>query len=156
MAQDKITLVTDDFSGPRVPEKFLFQLRSYDPSLLVQWNYKKMRFVIEQCTQHLAPTQEHTHICARIYVLLVQDPEGGMMSLGDSVIEQLKARDVTKAGYGPNDLQRWIDDRNREEDVTRNEIATKQREAVKHASAYGRRQLIQAFAKLSNMGSPNR
>lgn len=156
MAQDKITLVTDDFTGPAISETFKRELRALDPTLLIRWNPRRMRFVIEQCTEHHAPGPEHDHLCARIYVLLVQDPEGGMMSPSSATLEQIKARDVTKAGYGPGDLQRWTKERADEDAETRKTIERKQREAVKHASAYGRRQLLQAFQKLSRMGTPNR
>jgi hypothetical protein len=154
--RDQITLVTDDFSGPKVSEKFLFQLKSYDPTLLVRWNSRKMRFVIEQCTRHHAPGPEHTHICERIYVFLVQDDDGCMMSLGDQVIEKIKARDVTRAGYGPNDLRRWISDQDAKETKVREKIELDQRDAVRHCSRDGRAQVIRAFNMLNNCGTPNR
>lgn len=153
---DQITLVTNDFSGPTIPEKFLHDLKELDPSLLVRWNNRKMRFVVEQCTHHHATGSEHSHLCERIYVLLVQDPEGAMMGLHSGVLETIKARDVTKAGYGPSDLHRWTKERADEDAENRKNIEKKQREAVKHASAYGRRQLIDAFSRLSNLGTPNR
>ena len=153
---DKITLVTDDFSGPKVSEKFLSDLKAYDPTLLVRWNSRKMRFVVEQCTTHHAPTAEHSHLCERIYVLLVQDPEGGMMGLHSGVIEQIKARDVTKAGFGPDDLHKWTKLHADNDEKVRADIDRKQSEAIKHASAYGRAQLIKAFNQLENCGTPNR
>ena len=155
MQNDKITLVTNDYSGPAIPEQFERNLRAYDPTLLVRWNYKKMRFVIEQCVEHHGPA-EHNHLCARIYVLLCQDPEGCMMSLGDAVMNMLRVRDVSKAGYGPNDLKQWIGDANAKDEAVRAGIEKKQAEAVKHASSYGRRQLIRAFNELANCGTPNR
>lgn len=153
---DQITLVTNDYSGPTIPESFKQQLRSYDPTLHVEWNSRKMRFVIQQCVQHHAPTSDHNYLCERIYVLLVQDPEGCMMSLGEAVMNMIKARDVTKAGYGPNDREKWIADRNAEEIVEKQRIDAAQADAVKHASRFSRRQLLSAFNQLANMGTPNR
>jgi len=153
---DCITLVTDDFSGPSVSESFKAQLRSYDPTLCVMWNSKKMRFVVQQCVEHHAPGGEHTHLCQRIYVLLAQASDGTMLPLGDTVMNAIRARDVTKAGYGPTDLQRWIGDRNNEETKVREKIDRDQTDAVKHASRFNRRQLLSAFNKLNMMGTPNR
>lgn len=153
---DQITLVTDDFTGPSVPENFLRNLQTYDPSLLVRWNHKKMRFVIEQCTRHYAQGVGHNHLCERIYVMLVQDPDGCMMSLGDAVIEQIKKRDVTKQGYGPEGLARWTADRAREDAEVRADIERKQDDAIKHCSRFSRRQLLDAFTRLENCGTPNR
>lgn len=154
--QDRITLVTDDFSGPSIPESFEQQLRAYDTSLMVRWNSKKMRFVIEQCVEHHAPTPEHNHLCARIYVLLAQDREGCMMPLGSGVLEMIRARDVTKAGYGPNDKDRWIADQNDKEVKAREKIKADQDDAIEHSSRSNRRQLLRAFNQLSRMGTPNR
>lgn len=153
---DQITLVTDDFSGPKVSEKFLSDLKAYDPTLLVRWNSRKMRFTIEQCTHHHSPTAEHSHLCERIYVLLVEDAEKCMMPLGGAVIEKIKARDVTKAGYGPGDLRRFLADANELERKAREKIDRDQTEAVKHCSRDGRAQVIRAFNMLNNCGTPNR
>lgn len=154
--QDKITLVTNDFTGPAIPEQFLRDLRSYDPSLHVEWNCKKMRFVIQQCIKHHAPTSTHNHLCERIYVLLVEDSEHCMMALGSGVMERIRARDVSRAGYGPDDRERWIADRNAEEQKAQEKIKADQRDVVRHCSRDGRRQLLRAFNALSNMGTPNR
>jgi hypothetical protein len=153
---DQITLVTDDFSGPKVSEKFFYDLKQYDPTLLVRWNSRKMRFVVEQCTHHHAPTAEHSHLCERIYVFLVQDDDGCMMSLGGQVLEKIKARDVTKAGYGPNDLRRFLFDASEPERKAREKIDRDQTDAVKHCSRDGRAQVIRAFNMLNNCGTPNR
>lgn len=153
--QDRITLITNDFSGPAIPEKFLSDLKALDPTLLVRWNDRRRRFVIEQCTRHNAGP-EHTHLCERIYVLLVQDPEGGMMGLHSGVLDTIRARDVTKAGYGPDSLKKFTQNAQDVDDANRKTIERKQREAVKACSADNRRQLLKAFNQLSNMGSPNR
>lgn len=72
-----------------------------------------------------------------------------MMPLGENVIQMIAARDVTKAGYGPDDLHRWIGDRNTEEEDKATEIKAKQDDAIKHASLFNRRQLLQAFNLIS-------
>lgn len=156
MHTDQITLVTDDFSGPAIPESFERQLRALDPTLLVRWNGKRMRFVIEQCVGHHANGPQHSHLCERIYVFLVQDPEGAMMPLGEVVITKIRARDVTRAGYGPEDLHRWTAERADEDKQNKERIKQQQNDAVRHCTRFNRRQVLKAFNQLANMGSPNR
>jgi len=153
---DRITLVTNDFSGPKIPEKFLSDLKDLDPTLLVRWNDRKRRFTIEQCTRHHASPEGHNYLCERIYVLLVQDPEGGMMGLGDAVLDMIRARDVTKVGYGPERLRKFQLDMQRIDEENRALIDRKQTEAIKACSRDNRRQLLKAFRLLSRCGTPNR
>jgi hypothetical protein len=101
--------------GPRTaPAEFVERLRTFDPTLYIEYNPRRHRWVIEQCTQHFAPTAEHTHVCRRIYVWLVQDPEENYLSLdhADRIFEELARRDTERAGYapGPKGLEQFIGD----------------------------------------------
>ena len=141
---NRIVLPGASSEAPAVPEGFREKLRQYDPSLLVSWNTFRKRFVIEQCIQHLAPTAEHTHICRRIYVLLVQDGEGCMMPLGEKVMEMIAARDTQKAGYGPNDLARFIADSRKKRREHYDAIDRHMNQTMHDATKDGRRQLLKA------------
>ena len=106
------TLVLSD--GPRVaPAEFLARLKTFDPSLCIEYNTRRHRWVIEQCIEHFAPTAEHTHVCRRIYVWLVEDPEKNFLSLDhvDGIFEELARRDTLRAGFepGPEGLKKFID-----------------------------------------------
>lgn len=153
---DRIKIIGGGSEGPAIPESFVRQLREYDRTLLVQWNPVKNRFVVQQCIKHHAPTEAHNHLCERIYVFLCQDSEGCMMGLGDAVMNAIKARDVTKAGYGPEHLQKWIDDRTEEDMKNRERIAVRQADVIRHCSRFNRRQILGAFTQLENCGTPNR
>ena len=90
--------------GPRTaPAEFLTRLATFDPTLYVEYNPKRHRWVIEQCVEHFAAGTAHTHICRRIYVWLVQDPDGNYLSLdhADRIFEELARRDTQRAGYAP-------------------------------------------------------
>lgn len=146
---DRIKLIGG--GQPAIPADFKAKLRALDPSLLVRWNQppefskRPPRFVIEQCIGHHGPTAEHTHVCQRLYVFLVQDSDGNMAQLGDWVLEEIKRRDVQRAGYGPNDLERFCRDNQQEVLAQRAKIEADQADAVKHASKFNRRQLIHAL-----------
>lgn len=145
---DRITLVGG--GRPAIPEGFRERLRALDPTLCVRWNQpppwskKPPRFIIEQCVKHYAIGAEHDHTCQRLYVFLVQDAEGGMMPLGDAVLEEIKSRDVQRAGYGPNDLDRFIREHQEQLDANREQITAAQADSVRHASRFNRRQLLKA------------
>jgi len=131
--------------APAISDAFRQRLRETDPDLCVAWNSIKKRFVIEQCVKHLSGTVEHSHVCDRLYVLMVQDEDGCMLPLGDKVIEMIKARDVSKLGYGPNDLNRFQTDI---KNAAKEEIERRQKAgeaAIRYGSRHNRRQLLQAI-----------
>lgn len=130
--------------APAIPDGFREKLRRYDPSLCISWNTFRKRFVIEQCIQHNAAGPEHTHVCNRIYVCIAQDPDGCMMPLGDRVMNMIAARDVQKAGYGPNDLQRFIADNRAKRREHSERIDKQMNETIREATKDGRRQLLKA------------
>lgn len=144
-AINRIVLPGDLSEGPAIPDSFRNALRQYDPSLIVAWNPMKRRHVIEQCIEHLSPTPGHSHICRRNYVLLVQDADGFMMPLGDRVMDMVKERDVSTAGYGPGDLARF------QRDTKGAGLAEKLRRekegenVIRYASRHNRRQLRKAI-----------
>lgn len=141
---NRIVLPKHTSEGPAIPDSFRRQLRQYDPSLLVAWNEIKKRFVIEQCVKHLSPGPEHSHICDRLFVALAQDDEGVMLPLGDKMMDKIKAADVTRAGYGPNDKSRFLADQKKILAADREDRDRKTDDAFKHGSRFNRRQLLKA------------
>ncbi len=142
--------------APAVPDAFRERLRQIDPDLCVAWNSVKKRFVIEQCVKHLSGTAEHSYLCDRLYVCMAQDEDGCMLPLGEKVIERIKARDVSRVGYGPNDLTRFQADIRR---AAKAEVARRQEAgeaAIRYGSRHNRRQLLKAIHKMQQMGTPNR
>jgi hypothetical protein len=108
---NRVVLPGETLDGPAVPDSFSQSLRQYDPTLLVTWNARRKRFVVEQCVEHLNPASatEHSHLCRRIYVVMAQDEEDQtMIPLGEKVMEMIRARDVTKLGFGPEDTAKFI------------------------------------------------
>lgn len=77
-------------------------------------------------------------------MLLVQE-EGQYAPLSDRVLEEIKARDVAKAGYGPDDLRRFCADMDRIDRENRSQIETKMAESVKFCSRDNRIQLRKAI-----------
>lgn len=141
---NRIVLPGEQTEAPAIPESFREMLRKYDPDLLISWNTFRKRFVIEQCVQHLSGRPEHTHICRRNYVVIVQDGEGSMVPLGEGVIQMIAERDNQRRGYGPQDLARFIRDRREERDSVTRKGYDAGRDAIKHATRDGRRQLLKA------------
>jgi hypothetical protein len=106
---NRVVLPGETLDGPAIPDSFRESLRQYDATLLVTWNARRKRFVIEQCIEHLAATAEHTHVCRRQYVCMAQDDEDkSMLPLGDKVMDLIRARDVSRLGFGPEDTQKFI------------------------------------------------
>lgn len=146
---DRIHLVGGGI--PAVPDAFLASLRAYDPTLLVRWNQppsfskRQPGFVIEQCIRHLAPGSEHSHVCQRSYVMTCRAADGSMLPLGDAILNEIKRRDVTKAGFGPEDHARFCRANHETLMTQRAKIERDQAEAVRHASRLNRRQLLQAI-----------
>jgi hypothetical protein len=147
---DRILLIGG--GAPAVPESFRQRLHALDPTLLVRWNQppkgsrRPARFMIEQCVRHHGEAvTDHSHLCERIYVFQCQNPDGTMMPLDDAVLEEIKKRDVMQSGYGPNDLARFCKDHQDLVMDQRRKIEEEQADAVKHASRFNRRQLLQAI-----------
>lgn len=78
-------------------------------------------------------------------MLLVESEDHGYAPLADRVLEEIKARDVSKAGYGPEDWQRFCADMDRIDQANRSQIETKMAETVKECSKDNRRQLRKAI-----------
>lgn len=141
---NRIVLPGQSHEGPAIPDSFRESLRQYDPNLMVAWNAIKKRFVIEQCVEHLAEGTAHTHICRRNYVAMAQDDEGTMLPLGDKVMEMIKARDVAQAGYGPQDLDKFIADQKAIGAAERERLEKEQDKVLRYGSRHNRRQLLKA------------
>lgn len=131
--------------APAIPDGFRERLRQIDPALCIAWNSIKKRFVIEQCVRHFAGGTEHTHVCDRLYVLIVQDDEGCMMPLGEKVFEMIKARDVSRAGYGPEDLARFQRESRERGKGEKLRLEKAGEEQIRYASRFNRPQLQRAI-----------
>ena len=142
---NRIVLPGQPSEGPAIPESFIAQLRQYDSTLLVAWNSIKNRFVIEKCDEHYAEGPAHSHLCRRSYVLMAQDDEGVMLPLGDHVMDKIRAADVTRAGYGPDDLAKFLADQKAVLKKDHEDRDKKMRDAVRHGSKLNRRQLLRAI-----------
>lgn len=134
-------------AAPAISAEFKARLKAFDPLLCVSWNRLRRRFVIEQCIAHHAPTSEHSHLCERIYVLLVESPEGTMLGLGDHVFTELRARDVRNAGYTEDARGRenFLRDAANACERSQRKIEADQADAVRHCSRSNRRQLSRAI-----------
>jgi hypothetical protein len=139
--QGPLYLPTDVLSEQRTaPESFVGQLYSLDPRLIVTWNRRKHRWVIEECMEHIieAPTLGHSHLCRRSYVWMVQGEDGSYRPLESSVIEELKGMDVYKKYGGPDGVIRRMQEIDAEnQDKQRKDI----REEIQARKRDNRRQI---------------
>lgn len=106
-----IMMIGDDV--PSHPEDFERRLQAYDKDLVISWHrpdhWKKRRrpgvWKIEQCVRHFGQLHadgrpKHTHVCSRVYVMMVQDEQGSPMPLGDHVMEKLRMMRTVSESYG--------------------------------------------------------
>ncbi len=120
--QGPLYLPTDYLSEQRTSgESFLESLYSFDPRLIVTWNRRKHRWVIEECMEHAieSPHRGHSHLCRRSYVWMVQDEDGSYRPLESSVIEALKGMDIQKKYGGAEGIvkrMQEIDKQNEEQE----------------------------------------
>lgn len=78
-----------------VPDYFSRGLRALDPNLIVYFNVRRQRWIIDRCTRgglHNAALHAHTPECPKTNVLVVQD-EGQYMPLCDAVLDELRGMD---------------------------------------------------------------
>lgn len=110
------------------PEDFKQKLRAFDPDLLVTYDVRRHRWKIEQCVLHLAPGAEHSHVCDRVYVWLLQTDEGDYLSLEnwDGIRDKLRSIDTRAQGYAPDEkgLERY-----RADSAYKTELAQRKRES---------------------------
>jgi hypothetical protein len=135
---------------PAIPEGFRRRLHEQDRTLLVSWHEKRHRWLIEQCIGPHLPdgSGDHTHLCGRIYVYMVQDENRLYLPLGDHVLEELRRRDVSRLGYGPENADDFIRAMNQVDEANKAKIEADMADSVKHASRFNRRQLLQAVRLL--------
>lgn len=107
-----ILVIGDD--NPSHPEDFERKLQAFDKDLIIVWHrpdhLKKRRrpgmWKIEQCTRHLSGLHhadgrpKHSHVCARVYVTMVQDEQGSPIPLGEHVINKLREMRANSEAYG--------------------------------------------------------
>ena len=118
--QGPLYLPSDYLSEQRTPnESFVASLHALDPRLIVTWNRRKHRWLIEECMQHAieSPSDGHSYLCRRSYVWLVQAEDGSYRPLESSVIEELKGMDVQKKYGGPDGIIRRMNEITAENDA---------------------------------------
>jgi hypothetical protein len=97
-------------SVPSFPAEFNRQLQAFDPELWITWHKSPLsskpgRWKIERCVVHqgsfrLNGKPEHSHLCNRVYVWMVQDDEGTPMTLGEHVFTKLREMRQTWEALG--------------------------------------------------------
>jgi hypothetical protein len=134
--QGTLYLPTDVLSEQRTaPESFVEQLSSLDARLIVTWNRRKHRWVIEECMEHAieSPSGGHSHLCRRSYVWMVQGEDGSYRPLESSVIEAVKGMDINKKFGGAEGIIRRMEEIEAENDAQqrkdiRDEIQARKRD----------------------------
>lgn len=143
--------------APKIPPGFAGRLERLDPSLLLFWNPRKRKWVVEQCVHHYAPTAAHSHLCERIYVWMVQSEQGDPMPLGDHVLDKLRAIDLQRQGFGPGDREKFIRGLNAEQLELERKRDAEIADIMRHNSRLNRAQLAQAWTLIQRHDlRPNR
>lgn len=154
-------ILTDADNAPSQPSDFERRLQTFDKDLLILWHkpphWKKSRpgvWKIEQCIEHLSGKfrasgmPEHTHVCRRIYVTVVQDEDGTPMPLGDHVLDKLKAMRANSESFG-GETARGLTNFIRHSESIDQELESKRAAAredtMRHNRKFNRRQINQAF-----------
>ena len=97
-------------STPSFPEDFNRRLQSFDRDLWITWHKspfsnKPGRWKIEMCVRHNGGFRangapEHSHVCNRTYVTMVEDEEGTPLPLGEHVLDKLREMRANSESYG--------------------------------------------------------
>ncbi len=130
--------------APRASEEFQTRLRRFDPTLLVSWNPRRGKWVIEQCVGHHGGAG-HSHLCERIYVWMVQTEKGDPMPLGDHVLQKLASIDNAKRGFGPEHREAFIRSLNDEQLELDRKREAEIEDVFHHNSRFNRPQLAKAW-----------
>jgi len=153
-------ILTDADNAPSQPKDFERKLQAFDKDLLVLWHkpphWKKSRpgvWKIEQCIEHLSGkfrangTPEHTHVCRRIYVTVIQDDDGTPMPLGDHVIEKLKAMRAYSESFGQGErgLRNFIAHSNSIDEEQESKRAAAREDIMRHNRKFNRLTMNRAF-----------
>lgn len=133
-------------SLPSVPESFQKRLQQFDPDLYVTWHVfrgKPGRWKIERCTHHygsfdLSGRPIHSHVCARVYILMCQDDEGTPLPLGEHVFEKLRQMRARWESLG-GDTDRGVRNAIAESDRIETDLETKRQAAAEDVMAYNRK-----------------
>jgi hypothetical protein len=128
-----------------VPDWFVARLRDTDPNLIVYFNHRKQRWIIDRCYRDGEfKTIPHTHdpSCPRTNVMVVRDENDGYMPLCDAVIDQLRAKDAwTMHGS----LENYKAFNRAKEDATQAAIDKAVKDLYDDAGKDDKRQLTRAF-----------
>lgn len=126
-----------------VPDWFASQLRALDPNLIVYFNTRKGRWIIDRCTRGGAMNaglHDHTPECPKTNVMVVQD-DGQYMPLCDQVLDELRAKDSWN--HGSVDQFLLHHDNLLKEDEAKRKTAVDN--VFREASLDNRRQLLKAY-----------
>jgi hypothetical protein len=132
------------------PSSFVRRLQGvFGPSMHIEWNMRKQRWVIEECVGHHGSDQSnvdgvvvHTHLCARVYAWLVRDEEtDSYMPLCDLVIEKLHEKETyRKYGTGEAALERFRLESARLDDEQKQKEEAFRKDVMKHNRKDNRKQ----------------
>lgn len=126
------------------PDSFVEKLKAFDPKLYINWNSRKHRWVINECTEHSisAPTGWHCRLCRLNPFFLVQEEDGSYLELGDRVIEILRGMNVQRKYGSEENMLKAMDE------IDRKKMADFKKDlhdAIKHRKKDNKRQLEQAI-----------
>jgi hypothetical protein len=135
-----LLLNSNTVENQEAPEWFYKKLQSVlGKDLHVEWNHRRGRWVVEQCVQHYAPTEKHSHVCSRVYVWLVQGDGSEFMPLGDRVIEYLQSIETTrKYGTGEAALSRFLQESKNFDEQQKNDAKLRTQEAMTYARKHNK------------------
>lgn len=155
-----IILVGDQV--PSAPTSFEERLQKYDKDLVLTWHkpphWKRSRpgvWKVEQCVRHFGGMRsnglpEHTHVCQRVYVMVIQDEDGTPIPLGDHVIEKLQAMRAYSESFG-GQTERGLVNFIRNSDSIDEELASKRAAAAEDLMAHNRRYHRVQMNRIFNM-----
>jgi hypothetical protein len=139
-----IELIGDQNPEIRPSERFIEKLKDFDPKLYVVWNFRKHRWVIEECIEHsvCAPTGWHSHLCRRSHVWLVREPDDSYLELCDRVIDELKGMNVQRKYGSMENMIKAMDEIDRKNDE---QFRKDLREGIQERKKDNKRQLEHAI-----------
>ena len=140
---------------PSFPDDFNRRLQAFDRDLWITWHLppnlrqKPGRWKIEMCSRHHADSwpdgrPRHSHLCQRVYVMVVQDEDGTPLPLGEHVLTRLHEMRAYSETFG-GETERGRDNFIRHSNTVDEQLAA-QREAKsedikRHNQRLNRRQL---------------
>lgn len=140
---------------PSFPEDFNRRLQAFDRDLWITWHVSPVArnrpgcWKIEMCTRHRSAfwpdgKPQHSHLCERVYVMMVQDEEDTPLPLGDHVVAKLSEMRSYTESFG-GQTERGRENFIRHSNTVDETLAEKREAAAEdvktHNSRFNRRQL---------------